>query len=303
MDSYPLVVGYDGSARARAALRWAADDSVRHRAPLRLVYAARPAYRTAPAPTPELAFADPPGDHADRDPEAVIARGVDGAVARGADATRVTGVVVAGPAAAVLCEQSARARMLVLGSSGFAERLVGSVSVAAAAHARCPVVVIRDDDRVEAPHRSIIVGVDESPEAQLAVGFAFEEAAVRNIGLTAVRVWTPPPASWWGDPQQHMLHTAEHATVERTVLQTALHGWTDKYPGVPVTIGLTAGDTGPALALLARDAQLVVVGSHRHSGLRRQPGSVSRHLLHYAMCPVALVREVSSLNATPSTVR
>lgn len=87
------------------------------------------------------------------------------------------------------------------------------------------------------------------------------------------------------------------------MLQTALHGWTDKHPDVPVNVDLMAGDTGPALALLARDAQLVVVGSHRHSDLRRQPGSVSRHLLQYATCPVALVREVASLNATPPTVR
>lgn len=303
VDPYPIVVGYDGSASAFAALRWAADESVRHSAPLRLVYAARRTNRTAPAPTPASAFADPPADDADRDPESVIARGVDGAVARGADSTRVSGVVVDGPPAAVLCDQSAPARMLVLGSSGFAGRLVGSVSVAAAALARCPVVVVRDDDRFETPDGSIAVGVDESPEAQLAIGFAFEEAAVRSVGLTAVRVWTPPLPGWWGDVNQHILHTAKRATAERTVLQTALHGWTDKYPDVPVTVGLMAGDTGPALTLLARDAQLVVVSSHRHSGLRRQPGSVSRHLLHYATCPVALVREVSSLNATPPTVR
>ncbi|MER6591114.1 universal stress protein [Micromonospora purpureochromogenes] len=176
------------------------------------------------------------------------------------------------------------------------------MSTAAAALARCPVVVVPDDDRVQTPDASIVVGVDESPEAQLAIGFAFEEAAIRSVGLTAVRVWTPPLPGWWGDVDQHILHTAERATAERNVLQSALHGWADKYPGVAVRTGLTAGDTGPALALLARYAQLVVVGVHRTSRLHRQPGSVSRHLLRYAACPVALVRELSVLNAMP-TVR
>jgi nucleotide-binding universal stress UspA family protein len=38
METFPIVVGFDGSAGARAALRWALDEAAARTAPLRLVY-------------------------------------------------------------------------------------------------------------------------------------------------------------------------------------------------------------------------------------------------------------------------
>ena len=39
MTTRPIVVGYDGSDGARAALHWALDEAERTSAPVRLVYA------------------------------------------------------------------------------------------------------------------------------------------------------------------------------------------------------------------------------------------------------------------------
>ena len=59
----------------------------------------------------------------------------------------VSTVIEVGHPASVLCDASGDARMVVVGSrglGGFTGLLAGSVSIAVAMHARCPVVVVRD---------------------------------------------------------------------------------------------------------------------------------------------------------------
>ena len=43
-----------------------------------------------------------------------------------------------------------------------------------------------------ATHRGIVVGVDGSPSAKVAVDWAASDAALRNVPLTLVHVLTPP---------------------------------------------------------------------------------------------------------------
>ncbi|WP_162834040.1 universal stress protein [Amycolatopsis circi] len=82
----------------------------------------------------------------------------------------------AGPEFA-LREASAKARSLVLGAptgsrSGL---LAGSPDLNLAAHAHCPVVVVRGRTRADGP---VVVGVDGSPLSDAAIGCAFEEATL-----------------------------------------------------------------------------------------------------------------------------
>jgi len=99
-----------------------------------------------------------------------------------------------GPPAAMLTEESTRASLLVLGhrgSGGFAGLHIGSVAIHTAAHARCPVLIVRGDP--PEPGAPVIVGVDGSDEAHLALDFAFQTAALRQVVLRAVAVW---PSTW-----------------------------------------------------------------------------------------------------------
>lgn len=265
----PIVVGYDGSAAARSALRWAADAAARHRVPLRLVYATHRALRPVSRERFAATIAEP--WEGDLSPPAVLARGVDGAAARVASRVPVSGVMLIGTAAAVLCGQSTRARMVVLGTDGTAGLVPGSTSCAVAGHATCPVVALRDHDPVNRPTGPVVVTIDDPADAQHALGFAFSEAAACGASITAVGIHTRP-----------------------TEVMAALSSWEREYPDVPVAIDLVAGNTAPELVRWSRAARLLVVTPHGHAG---GVDRVGRYLLRHATCPLVITRARTRLDS------
>jgi nucleotide-binding universal stress UspA family protein len=290
MTTYPILVGYDGSHPARAALHWALDDAARCHAPVRVVYVYEWATPVVPVPA-GVGWPDPRARR-----EAVAA--VDEAVARARIArpgVPITGMVVDGPLTSTLRALSQRAQLLVLGDrglGGFPGLLAGSVAVTGASAAHCPVVVVRGCARPSLP---VVVGVDESPEIDDVVGFAAEQAAARGVELVAVRAWQPPPVPRRGDlrPLRYAGEDAggELVATARRLADQALHGWRDKFPQVPMTTRLAPGSATAALVAASADAQLVVVGCRGRGGCPGVPlGSVARQLLHHTHCPVAVVR-------------
>jgi len=141
----PIVVGVDGSDYSKRALKWAAEQS-------RLTGLALVAVTTWEWPV-ALGWAGPWPE--DLDLEAGAHQTLKASVEEtlGADQPPNTALrVVQGHAASVLTKLSDEASLLVVGSRGhgeFAGLLLGSVSEFVAAHARCPVVVVRrrEDDR------------------------------------------------------------------------------------------------------------------------------------------------------------
>jgi nucleotide-binding universal stress UspA family protein len=49
-------------------------------------------------------------------------------------------------------------------------------------------------------HLGIIVGVDDSPAAKVAVDWAAREAELRNLPLTLVHAISPNLTTWWNTP-------------------------------------------------------------------------------------------------------
>jgi len=288
MTTYPILVGYDGSAGARAALGWALDEGARTGAPVTAMFAFE-----------WLAVAGPiapgPRNWPDRGAREDAQKLVDTAVADAFQThprVAVTGEVVGGSAPIILQERSREARLMVLGSrghGGFAELLLGSTTVAVSAHAHCPVVVVRGVD--EPAGGPVVAGVDGSDGALLALRYAFEQASARGTGLRVVRAWVPPLPRW--RPVDYDLE--EQATAERIELDELLGSWRAKYPQVEVAVDVVTGPAGKVMVDATRGAQLVVVGSRGRGGFRGLLlGSISQQLLHHAHCPVAVVRELPS---------
>lgn len=152
--------------------------------------------------------------------------------------------------------------------------MVGSVAFGLGAHAACPVAVVRG--RADANDGPVVVGVETSPNSDVALAFAFEEAAARQASLVAVH-------TWWDlliDPVA-LLEQDAVLREERAKLADRVAGWQQKYPDVAVEL---------------------VVGSHAHgrvTGLLF--GSVGHALVHRADCPVVLVRpETASEGRVPA---
>lgn len=259
-----ILAGYDGSPGSEHALNWAAREARSRGTVLTVCHAWAPDVATL------------------SDGERVI---VDG-LRRAKDLMgpeKVRPLLVSGPATAVLCEHSRSADMMVLGSrghGGMAGMLLGSVSWQVAAYAHCPVVVIRGHWRPAGGYAPgpVVVGVDGSAASDAALGFGFEEAALRGAALLAVSALADAPGSLGGNLRLQ-------DDVEQVVTRRQ-----KEHPEVTVLRQVAEGGARAALLTAAHDAQLLVVGSRGREGIQGMLlGSVSQALLHHAPCPVAVV--------------
>jgi nucleotide-binding universal stress UspA family protein len=278
----PVVVGVDGSEESLRAAEWAAREAVRREVPLRIV--------SAPALAPSM-----------RSPlvsEAAVANALRGMAARslGLAVERVSEIahglpvetgIRCGPPAIALAGCGQGASVLVLGargSGGFGAMMLGSVSRHGAAHAPCPVVVVRED--TTAVKREVAVGIRDPQDAQGALAFAFEEAALRHAELLVVHAWhlVPPvllaKAGQAYDPE--MVSAA--ATAQ---LRDILSPWQAKYPAVKAFPEVVNGHPAQVLASLSARADLVVIGKHAHP--RFVIGSIQNVVLSHAHGPIAIV--------------
>ncbi|WBB70171.1 universal stress protein [Micromonospora sp. WMMD812] len=294
MSGDHILVGYDGSPDAALALTWALDEAGRSGQPVRLAYVFE--WITVVGWLgPGVAPGVWPDETARREVEELVRR----AAADAADAhpdLDVTGEVLDGPPALLLQERSAGAALLVLGSrghGGFGGLLVGSTAVAVAAHAHCPVVVVRTPSGAAPaapPDGPVVVGVDGSDPSLVALGFAVERAAQRRAPLRVVRAWSPPGPPWQGGGPA--TGQDEAVAAERAAVEDSLAPWRQTFPELAVTVDVVAGSPASLLVEASRSAQLVTVGSRGRGGLRGMLlGSVSQQLIQHALCPIAVVRE------------
>ncbi|CAK7283432.1 universal stress protein [Streptomyces misionensis] len=281
----PVVAGVDGSEESLRAVDRAADEAALRGAPLRLVYASLWERYEGSLIAQEVG----------RPVEEVIARDVMGAAERRAHRRRpglvVTTAVLAEEPEAALVNESSLARLVVLGCrgrGGVAELLLGSVSLSVAAHAHCPVVVLRGGPEEPAAPGRVVLGVAGKGACPAAVRFAAEEAALRGVPLEAVRAWRRPAHTTAGHPPL----TGAPAPAQEEAAEALEEALRDLPDGLRAQRRTAEGPARDVLVDASRDAGLLVVGVRRRSG-RFGPrlGRVAHGVLHHARCPVAVVPE------------
>ncbi|MFC3454948.1 universal stress protein [Amycolatopsis speibonae] len=287
-----IVAGIDGSRSARTAALWAADDASRRGLPLRLVHVYRVPLAKMPGVVPpaekiRAGFANQGQEWTSHVHEVVLERFPDLVVET---AIREWSAVPA------LIQESTTATMVVLGSrglGGFTGPLIGSTAVSLARHGHCPIVVVRGR-RPDGPLPNdgrIVVGTDGSPTSEAALVFGFDEARLREEGLTVVRTWSEILDH--GAVRPHLLDVdpTEVEMEERKSVEEQVAPWQDKYPDVPVEVVVRQGRPIRTLLEFGTRARLLVVGCRGRGGFEGMLlGSTSQALVAHSVCPVAVIR-------------
>lgn len=301
-----IVVGVDGSDHGQCALVWAAREARRRRRPLHIVTAYS---------VPIFAASGLDGGYATVD-DSVIREGAEAVAKQALDKIStyeidVTASVENGDASGVLLEMSRTAELLVFGTrgrGGFVGRLLGSVSSALPAHAKCPTVTVplicadrlgetTEDRRIKAEQAKaghqrvenvVVVGVDGSEQARVAVLEAAEEA--ERMGATLRVVCAVPQYSgslaWVPAP---MDRKALFADIQVT-LDAGMAWLRSHFPNLHAESELKDGSPVDVLVEESRHVELVVVGTRGRGGFTGMLlGSTSDGILHHAKGPVMVV--------------
>ena len=287
IPSGTIVVGVDGSESSTRALGWAVEQAKADRRSLTLVHAV---HGVTPSFT-DAAVVDPVAarNALESQGRAVLAEARSAVEWKAPDLEVYDVLEVADPREALL-QLSENAAMTVVGSRGHGRvrrLLLGSVSVALVRHAHCPVVVVRPT-HVGTVRHGVVVGLDASEESRPVLEFAYREAALRDLPLTVVHcVWDIAPGSAGAYLAADVVTDLES---ERVQLSEAMAGMGEKYPEVSASVRLATGVPERVLLDQAERTDLIVVGGHQRSPVRRAlSGSVSLSVVEHAVCPVAVV--------------
>jgi nucleotide-binding universal stress UspA family protein len=155
-----------------------------------------------------------------------------------------------------------------------------------------------NDDMTNPDSDRIVVGIDGSASSDAAIRWATEEAVMRNVPMTLLRVATPGVAVWgMGYAMAPLpldygkLEEQEGQRVLEAGQRVAVAG---THPGarVQVTTDFISANPVPTLIDATKDAQMIVVGCRgRGAWQRGLLGSVSTALVHHAHCPVAVIHD------------
>ena len=300
MKQLSVLVGYDGSTSSRTALDWAAREAGRRGMPLTVLYA-------DPVPLPlnslQVEYTNEQIEKL-HSIDADLLDEVSRTVRQAHPDLEVDVVVSTLLPSEALVDHGRTAALVVLGrrgAGGLAGLVVGSKALQVATHGHCPTVVIPapdGDGDVEGRERGrVVVGVESAEASGAAVSFAFEEAALLGVGVSAVHAWEAPffdaPGGKGGGVPRAVLQTdmTDEVSAEQELLERALVGYADKYPAVDIRKVVVHQRPSDALVAASAGACMVVVGSRgRGSVASRLLGSVSYRVLHQAHCPVAVVR-------------
>jgi nucleotide-binding universal stress UspA family protein len=148
-------------------------------------------------------------------------------------------------------------------------------------------------------HPGIVVGIDGSDAAKVAVYWASLEAAMRGIPLTLVHVINAGSLTM---PETAIPGVVEWLTRRgRCLLDEAADLANDQAAPPQTHSEIIYSAPVPTLVDLSKEAEMVVVGCRGGGGLAgRLLGSVSSGLVYHAHCPVAVIHDEDPLMPHPT---
>lgn len=273
-----ILVGYDGSSYADAALRWAIDTARHEDVPIRVVVVGSPL---------DMMRANPNGDALmEADERQHTARAI---LDESPDVESAIDLRVGYPAPEI-AHVAGPGDLLVVGSAGHSRTagiLMGSVSQELVRTATCPVVVVRPTLKVEP---RIGVGVDGSTDSIDALDWACARAEASGQEVVALHGFNP---ALHGDVFSGAMHEdlARRIHAEEQQLAQWTAGVRAAHPAVTLTLEAASIPGRDLLTGFSEHAALVVVGAKGHGALTGLVvGSVSQYVLSHAHCPVAVIR-------------
>ncbi len=140
----------------------------------------------------------------------------------------------------------------------------------------------------------VLLAIDEEPcseEAINEVGARPWEAGTTVRVLRAVGKFVPPAQGLWHDAGGDLERARQEIKDRSMELAERTCVWL-REQGLDAQAAVRDGEPGPAIVEEAKEwgADLIVVGSRGHTGLRRMlTGSVSQYVVDHAPCPVEVV--------------
>lgn len=280
-----VIVGYDGSPEAEAALQQGVAEALARQAELVLVNA-----------VDDLVLSSAWGVVFDvetiRDAARQILRtGAERASALGMPTDRLRHDVELGSPAAVLARHSEEASLIVVGRNSVAEGeqvFVGSTAVGLAGSARCPVMVVGAAHLGRERRGLIGVGLNTAAKGGAALEWALQECQLRGGGVRVISVAKAAGGRWFGggdvppEVQQDLVQVTRERVAELIAPLAASH------PDASIEVDVSYGSPLNVLTPKTEELDLFVVGvqpAFPTYGI----GGVTRGLMAHAHCPLVTI--------------
>jgi len=185
-----------------------------------------------------------------------------------------------GHASAVLLEESARARELVIGpdSGSWVSRLFeGEVCRFVVTGTKCPVVVVPKHSASLGGRKEVVLTAGDEPPAEGPIRYAFEMASASRRSLRILHVAAPGMTGLENDLMSDSM-------------SQLLEGWRQRYREVEVDLTITCGDPPSEIRRRSESAAMVVVGrphASRVPYLFERP--FAQKMIVRPQCPIAVV--------------
>ncbi len=282
-----IVVGFDGSDDAVAALEFACDEANGRGAALNVVHAVDDSMLNSAW---GIVF---DVDAYRRTGERLVeqARGI--AADCGITDDRFIGDVVVGQPGTVLLEASERASVVVVGrraEPGEDRMFVGSTGVALAGQGSTPLIVVSEVPARHEPFGLVSVAIDSSQTGSPAVEWGFRRAGRLGARLEVVSIVTRPRGRFFalnGTTDEQMEAAQREATVR---LEALLVPFREQHPGVPCTVSVQRAESlVEELVAVSTASDFLILGVRTGFPTYTVGGSV-RALMTHAQCPLGIIR-------------